>query len=98
MVISFSLPSTIFRITVKETVLLALSGGIAGILVSAVGSRGIETFVRKFMPYVPGGNVVTFDPALAFASLIFTFAVGIASGLYPAWKASKINPIEAIRG
>lgn len=88
----------IFRITVKETILLALSGGIAGILVSALGSRGIETFVRKFMPYVPGGNVVTFDPLLAFASLIFTFAVGIASGLYPAWKASKVNPIEAIKG
>lgn len=90
--------SDIFRMTVKETTLLTLSGGAAGILVSAVGSRGIETFVRKLMPYVPGGNVVAFDPALAFASLLFTFIVGIASGLYPAWKASRINPIEAIKG
>jgi putative ABC transport system permease protein len=65
---------------------------------SAVGSSGIETFVRRFMPYVPGGNVVTFEPALACASLAFIFIIGIASGLYPAWKASKINPIEAIKG
>jgi len=88
----------IFRIIVKETTLLTLSGGVAGILMSAVGSSGIETFVRRFMPYVPGGNVVTFEPALACASLAFIFIIGIASGLYPAWKASKINPIEAIKG
>ena len=88
----------IFRIIVKETTLLTLSGGVAGILMSAVGSSGIETFVRRFMPYVPGGNVVTFEPALAFASLAFTFIIGIASGLYPAWKAAKIDPIEAIKG
>lgn len=90
--------SDIFKIIVKETTLLTLSGGVAGILVSAVGSRGIETFVREFMPYVPGGNVVGFEPSLALASLAFTFVIGIASGLYPAWKASKINPIEAIKG
>ena len=88
----------IFKIIVKETTLLTLSGGVAGILMSAVGSSGIETFVRRFMPYVPGGNVVTFEPALAFASLAFTFIIGIASGLYPAWKAAKIDPIEAIKG
>ncbi|HWR59069.1 MAG TPA: FtsX-like permease family protein [Thermodesulfovibrionales bacterium] len=88
----------IFRIIVKETIVLTLSGGIAGILLSAAGSRGIETFVRKFMPYVPGGNVVAFEPLLAFASLAFTFVIGVASGLYPAWKAARINPIEAIRG
>jgi putative ABC transport system permease protein len=90
--------SDIFKIIVKETTLLTLSGGVAGVLLSAFGSRGIETFVRNFMPYVPGGNVVTFEPMLACASLAFTFVIGIASGLYPAWKASKINPIEAIKG
>jgi putative ABC transport system permease protein len=88
----------VFRIIVKETTLLTLFGGFAGILLSGIGGRAIETFVRKFMPYVPGGNIVSFEPALAFASLLFTFVIGVASGVYPAWKASRINPIEAIKG
>ncbi|MEW6117301.1 MAG: FtsX-like permease family protein [Nitrospirota bacterium] len=88
----------IFRIILKETTLLTLSGGMAGILLSVVGTDAIEAFVRKVMPYVPSGDMVSFEPGIALASLAFTFGVGILSGLYPAWKASKINPIEAIKG
>jgi putative ABC transport system permease protein len=39
-----------------------------------------------------------FDAGIAAASLLFVTLVGVFSGLYPAWKASKINPIEAIKG
>jgi putative ABC transport system permease protein len=90
--------SDIFRIILKEGMLLSVSGGIAGILVSVAGNDLIEVFVRKVMPYVPGGNMVRFDTGIAGASLIFACLVGVLSGLYPAWKASKINPIEAIKG
>jgi putative ABC transport system permease protein len=90
--------SDIFRIILKEGMLLSVSGGIAGILVSVAGNDLIEVFVRKVMPYVPGGNMVRFDAGIAGASLIFASLVGVLSGLYPALKASKINPIEAIKG
>lgn len=88
----------IFRIVLKETSLLTLSGGSVGILLSLVGTGVIEAFVRKVMPYVPGGDMVKFEPALALASLAFSLAIGILAGLYPAWKASTINPVEAIKG
>ncbi|MFO0752615.1 MAG: FtsX-like permease family protein [Thermodesulfovibrionales bacterium] len=88
----------IFRIVLKETALLTLSGGSAGILLSLMGTGAVEAFVRKVMPYVPGGDMVKFEPALALASLAFSLVVGILAGLYPAWKASTINPIEAIKG
>jgi len=50
------------------------------------------------MPYVPSENMVRFDAGIAAASMVFALLVGILSGLYPAWKASIINPIEAIKG
>lgn len=88
----------IFRIVLKEGLLLTITGGFAGILVSVAGNDLIELFVRKVMPYVPSENMVRFDAGIAAASMVFALLVGMLSGLYPAWKASIINPIEAIKG
>jgi putative ABC transport system permease protein len=88
----------IFRIILKETTMLTMTGGLAGILFATVGSRLIEIFVRTIMPYVPKGEMVRFEPGLALASVSFVFVIGLIAGLYPAWKASTINPIEAIKG
>lgn len=88
----------IFRIILMEGILLTVSGGLAGILAAVAGSDLIGLFVKKVMPYVPNGNMAAFDPGIAGASLLFAVLVGIASGLYPAWKASTITPIEAIKG
>ncbi len=88
----------IFRIILKEGMLLTISGGLAGIIISVAGNDIIEIFVRKVMPYVPSGDMTRFDAGIAGASLVFALLVGILSGLYPAWKASKVSPIEAIKG
>ncbi|MFO7765940.1 MAG: FtsX-like permease family protein [Pelovirga sp.] len=88
----------IFRIILNETTILALCGGLAGILLSILGARMIEAFVRSVMPYVPSGTLIRFDVGIAAASVAFIFVIGIVAGLYPAWKASKINPVEAIKG
>lgn len=88
----------IFRITIKETVLVTLCGGVAGIVLAVLGSSLIEAGVRGFMPFVPQGDMIVFEPGLAALSVLFSIGVGVLSGLYPAWKASRINPIEAIKG
>ena len=88
----------IFRIILEETTLLATGGGLFGIVVAIFGSRLIEAFVRTVMPYVPSGKLISFDPLLAVGSVAFILVIGLTAGLYPAWKASKINPIEAIKG
>jgi putative ABC transport system permease protein len=88
----------VFRIILEETAILSLGGGIAGIVIAILGSKLIETFVRAVMPYVPSGNLISFDPLLALGSVAFITAIGLGAGIYPAWKASKINPVEAIKG
>jgi putative ABC transport system permease protein len=90
--------SDIFRIILVEGLLLTMAGGLAGILLSVAGNDLIGLFVRRIMPYAPAGTMARFDPAIAGACLIFAVLVGIFSGVYPAWKASRIQPIEAIRG
>lgn len=88
----------IFRIILKEGILLTVAGGLAGIAGSVAGNDLIETFARRFIPYVPAGEMVTFDAGIAAGSVLFALGVGILSALFPAWKATKINPIEAIKG
>lgn len=90
--------SDIFRIILTEGMLLTMSGGLSGILLSVAGSDLIGLFVRRIMPYAPADAVALFDPGIAGMSLVFAVIVGICSGIYPAWKASRIQPIEAIRG
>lgn len=88
----------VFRIILKEAVFLTVSGGVAGIMVSIAGSGAIEAFVRRVMPYVPAGALVTFEPGIALGSMALVILIGVLSGIYPAWQASRISPIEAIKG
>jgi putative ABC transport system permease protein len=88
----------IFRIILKETVLLTAAGGFAGVLLANLGSQGIEILLRKSMPYVPSGSMIVFDPLLAAGCIGFSVLLGFLAGVFPAWKATKISPIEAIKG
>ncbi len=88
----------VFRIILKETVLLTATGGCAGVLLANIGSHGIELLLRKSMPYAPSGNMIAFDPLLATGCIAFSVLLGFLAGVFPAWKATKISPIEAIKG
>lgn len=87
-----------FRIIIKETIILTTVGGAAGLIIANIGSVAIEGFVKNFIPYVPSGRLITFEPSLAAACIMFSVILGVLAGIYPAWRASKITPIEAIKG
>ncbi len=71
-----------------ESLILCLVGGAAGILLGFLGSAGIGQ-------YAGWGTVIPLNSIwLAF---LFSAAVGLFFGIYPAVKASKLNPIEALR-
>ncbi|MEN2995340.1 MAG: FtsX-like permease family protein [Thermodesulfovibrio sp.] len=86
----------IFRI-IMENILLSILGGVIGILFSVISSTVIEKFLKKFLFYLPSGKLITFEFPIALVCLIFSLFIGVLSGLYPAYKAFKINPIEAIK-
>lgn len=71
-----------------ETVLLAGIGGVLGVLLGL----GIPTAISHFAGVTT--VIQAWAPALAFSVSVFT---GIAFGIYPAMRAAKMNPVEALR-
>jgi putative ABC transport system permease protein len=71
-----------------EAIVLASFGGIAGMLLGLVGSAIAAHFLR--IPFIP--NV-----AMVIIAFLFSGAVGIMFGYFPARKAARLNPIDALR-
>lgn len=71
-----------------EAMTLSLVGGCIGILFGVLGAR-LATVIAGW-PTIISGNTVA-------AAFMFSVAVGLFFGLYPANKASRLNPIEALR-
>jgi len=80
---------------VAEAVILSLAGGALGILLGLGFGLGIEQLIRSFDPNTPFTSVVSFLSVLW--ALIFASAVGLFFGVYPAFRAARMDPVEALR-
>jgi putative ABC transport system permease protein len=89
--------SDIFELIWYETLALCLLGGLAGIIVAYGGSGIIEFMLRHLIELGVQGEIVVISPGIIGLSLGGTVLVGFFAGLYPAWRASSMRPLEAIR-
>ncbi|HQD84350.1 MAG TPA: FtsX-like permease family protein, partial [Quisquiliibacterium sp.] len=71
-----------------EAVVLAAFGGLAGIALAAVASILLAGVMQ--VPYV-------FDAAINLMSFGFSAAIGVLFGYFPARRAARLDPIEALR-
>jgi putative ABC transport system permease protein len=78
----------VIRQFVLETTLLAVGGGVLGLLLGLALSQVIASFA--------GWSTVVTGASLLLAFLV-SVIVGLVSGIYPAMKASKLDPIQALR-
>jgi putative ABC transport system permease protein len=88
----------IFRMILLETTVLTTTGGVAGVILAMLASGMVEGIIKHSLPYVPAGTMISFSPLLAAGCVLFSFLTGIIAGFYPAHRASRITPVEAIRG
>jgi putative ABC transport system permease protein len=88
-------PGDILRQFLVESMLLSLLGGIVGVLLGISASIGLIWLINAVSAGRPWPIVVSWPAALA--SLLFSAAVGIGFGYYPAWRASRLDPIDALR-
>lgn len=87
--------SDILSIFLIESGLLGLVGGIIGV---ALG-MGVSKAVEFIAVYQVGTNLLkaAFPPYLIIGCLAFAFLIGAVSGTFPAWQASQIKPVQALR-
>jgi putative ABC transport system permease protein len=72
----------------NESVILFLLGGVGGIVLGAVATDVIATYA---------GWPALFSADAMIVAIAVSFAVGVFFGFYPAWKASRLDPIVALR-
>jgi len=71
-----------------ESVIISLIGGIIGMIIGILGAEIIGIFAQ-ISPLI--------SPWVILGAILFSSAVGIFFGIYPAKKAAKLDPIEALR-
>jgi putative ABC transport system permease protein len=82
----------ILREFVLEAAVMGLLGGLIGLLLGW-GTVRLINFITA-----PSGQIIFLTtPRLAIGSVVFSTFLGAFAGLYPAWYASRLNPIQALR-
>jgi putative ABC transport system permease protein len=71
-----------------EAMLISLAGGIIGIVLGVIGTQAVSSF---------GALPVALDFGVIALATGFSIATGLFFGIYPARKASRLDPIEALR-
>ena len=71
-----------------ESMLLAVTGGVFGLLIVFTGAAIMTSLIESFKVFLTAGNIVL--------GLGISAGIGIISGFAPAWSAARMDPVEAI--
>lgn len=77
-----------------ESMVLCLFGGALGILLGLALGQGIAAYIRS-ITYDQFTSVVT--TGLMTFAVMYSALIGLFFGVYPAWRASRLDPVEALR-
>jgi putative ABC transport system permease protein len=93
--------SQVMRIFLYEALILGVAGAVSGGLLSVFSGCFISISVAEtLLSSFSGGAEITVFDISGTGYILFGMAFGIVtslvSGLYPAWRASRLNPIEAL--
>ncbi|UCC61424.1 MAG: ABC transporter permease [Anaerolineae bacterium] len=93
-------PGDIRALFVVESALIGLLGGIVGTVAGWLLGKGLDRLIRAIMAWQEIPVQATFFLAtgwLVVAALGFAMLVGLLAGLYPAARAARLDPLDALR-
>ena len=89
--------SDIFQLVWLETLMICLLGSIVGSLGAWVGAGLVEKAIKSLADLGVSGSIVRITPAVIGYAMGGSVALGFFAGLYPAWRAASMRPVDAIR-
>lgn len=91
---------TVLKMFIFEAVILGCLGAVVGVAIGSASSFILSELSFRILP-TAGGLPARISPVLTFANVTVSLALGVASGilagLYPAWRAARMKPVEALR-
>ncbi len=84
--------SQVMRLILGESLVLALLGGLLG---TGLGILGVQSLRRSGLSFGAFGGTLT--PEIFVQAYVTVLVLGLIGGLYPAWWASRLLPLEALR-
>jgi ABC-type lipoprotein release transport system permease subunit len=82
----------VLRMILLESLLLGVVGGVGGIFMG-LGLGGL----LRLVPGTYGSIALTYAPQLFVQAIVVAMIAGMVGGLYPAWRATRMRPVEALR-
>ena len=76
----------------QESLVLGVTGGICGILLG-LGLGRLITLVQGTW----GSFDLAYTPQIFVQAVVVALVAGVLGGLYPAWRATRMRPVEALR-
>ena len=87
----------VLGLVTMEGLFLTTVGSVAGIVLAIVGGRGVERVVKTLVPLAPTEAILSPTSGILLETLVLGILIGVLGGLYPAWRASRMHPAEALK-
>lgn len=87
----------IFQLIWLETLMVCLIGSLVGSFGAWVGAGLVEKGIKSLANLGVSGSIVLITPSVVTYAVLGSVALGFFAGLYPAWRAASMRPVESIR-
>ncbi len=90
-------PGSVLRSFLAESLLISAIGGVAGVVLALLVSHGRATGTTNWSSFSELAFKVQVTPAVMAAGLAFALAMGLVGGFFPARRAARMRPADAVR-